>query len=158
VSQPQSQQDYQGLGPKELALALAELLDGRQATDIAILDVSGPLVIADYFVIATARNPRHASGLAQEIDFALKRGGRLRRNLAGTDGETNWALLDFDDVVVHIFVAEAREFYALDQLWADVPRVEFIPGEHDAAPTSTAPRPAASPHVLQPQDSPPDDA
>ena len=147
MSQTESTQDYQGLGPQDLALALAGLLDARQAEDIAILDVSGPLVIADYFVVATARNSRHATGLAQEVDFALKRGGRLRRNLAGTDGETNWALLDFDEVVVHIFVGEAREFYALDQLWADVPRLPFTPGEHTAPQPQ---RPAASPHILQP--------
>jgi ribosome-associated protein len=86
-------------------------------------------VIADYFVIASARNTRHARALASAIDYEMKQAGRLRRNAAGVEGESSWVLIDFDDVVVHIFQADARAFYDLESLWADVPRVAFEPAE-----------------------------
>lgn len=105
------------------------MIDEKQGTDIQILDVSAPLAIADFFVIATARNNRHAQGIARELDLTLKHRGMLRRNLAGLDGDSGWVLLDFDTVVVHVFAAKAREFYGLENLWADVPRVPFTPAE-----------------------------
>ncbi|MCA8958335.1 MAG: ribosome silencing factor [Planctomycetes bacterium] len=114
---------------KSLALTLAQIIDEKQGTDIRILDVSGPLGIADYFVIATARNNRHAQALGRELDLVMKHSGRLRRNMAGLTGDSGWVLLDFNSVVVHLFTAEARAFYALESLWADVPRVEFTPAD-----------------------------
>ncbi len=123
----------------ELALKIAEALDEKQARDIAILDVSGPLVIADYFVIATVQSTRQAQSLARELDAASKAmRGRRRRHASGLDGDvSNWLLLDFDEVVVHLFQPEARSYYGLETLWADVPRVPFEPSatptEKDAA-------------------------
>ncbi|MCA8943940.1 MAG: ribosome silencing factor [Planctomycetes bacterium] len=113
------------IGPKQLALHIAEIIDERQGTDIAILDVTGPLVIADFFVIATVRNDRHGVALARELVARLKAEGLHRRNAAGMDGETGWVLLDFNEVVVHLFVEQTREFYDLEHLWSDAPRVEF---------------------------------
>jgi ribosome-associated protein len=113
----------------ELAQTIARIIEEKQGDDISILDVSGPLVIADYFVIASARNTRHARALASAIDYRMKQSGRLRRNAAGVEGESNWVLLDFDDVVVHVFQADARAFYDLESLWADVPRVAYEPAE-----------------------------
>jgi len=89
-------------------------------------------VIADHFVIASARNTRHARALASAVDYEMKHSGRLRRNAAGVEGQSNWVLLDFDDVVVHIFQADARSFYDLESLWADVPRVHYESGEPPA--------------------------
>ncbi|MCA8951568.1 MAG: ribosome silencing factor [Planctomycetes bacterium] len=111
----------------QLALAIARRLDEKQAKDIVILDVSGPLVIADYFVIATVQSTRQAQSLARDLDAESKAlRGRRRRNASGADGEvSNWLLLDFDDVVVHLFQPEARTYYDLEALWADVPRVPF---------------------------------
>jgi len=114
-----------------MALEIARRLDEKQARDIVILDVSGPLVIADYFVIATVTNTRQGQALAKELDLASKASrGRRRRNTGGLETEeSNWVLLDFDDVVVHLFLPEAREYYGLEALWADVPRVPFQPSE-----------------------------
>jgi ribosome-associated protein len=85
------------------------------------------LVIADYFVIISARNVRHAHALGREIEFRIKQAGRRRRNAAGAEQDSPWVLLDFDDVVVHLFVAETRMFYDLEGLWADAPAVPFTP-------------------------------
>ncbi len=113
----------------QMALSIAQRLDEKQAKDITILDVSGPLVIADYFVIATVQSTRQGQSLAKELDLESKATrGRRRRNTGGLETEeSNWVLLDFDDVVVHLFLPEAREYYGLEALWADVPRVPFTP-------------------------------
>ncbi len=111
----------------QLAQSIAQRLDEKQASDIVILDVSGPLVIADYFVIATVQSTRQGQALAKELDLESKAlRGRRRRNTGGMETEeSTWVLLDFDDVVVHLFLPEAREYYSLETLWADVPRVPF---------------------------------
>ncbi|MFN3241806.1 MAG: ribosome silencing factor [Planctomycetota bacterium] len=111
-----------------MALKLAERLDEKQATDIKILDVSGPLVIADYFVVATVQSTRQAQSLAKELDMAHKAmRGRRKRNGGSEGEESNWVLLDFNDIVVHLFLPEARDYYGLESLWADVPRLDFTP-------------------------------
>ena len=117
-----------------VAQHIAQRLDEKQATDIQILDVSGPLVIADYFVIATVASPRQAIALARELDTESKaRRGKPRRNAGGLDGAgSNRDLLDYDDVVVHLFQPDSRRYYALETLWADVPRLSFTPAERQA--------------------------
>lgn len=114
---------------EELARELAQLASDKQGEDIAILDVCGPLAITDYFVVVTARNGRHARALARSVDTSMKHKGLLRRNLAGLVGDSGWVLLDFNTVVVHVFAPDAREFYGLEDLWADVPRLDFTPAE-----------------------------
>lgn len=111
----------------QLALQIAQRLDEKQAEDITLLDVRGPLVIADVFIVATVNSTRQAQALAREIDQDVKgQRGRRRRNTGGLETEnSNWVLLDFDDVVVHLFLPEARTYYGLEELWADVPRVPF---------------------------------
>lgn len=123
---------------RDLALTIAQRLDEKQAKDIVILDVSGPLVIADYFVIATVQSTRQGQALAKELDLEHKAlRGRRRRNTGGLESEqSNWVLLDFDEIVVHLFLPEARAYYGLEDLWADVPRVPFTPST-TTAPTAT---------------------
>ena len=114
---------------RDLALQIAQRLDEKQAKDIVVLDVSGPLVIADYFVVATVTSTRQGQALAKELDLEHKAlRGRRKRNAGGMETEeSNWVLLDFDEVVVHLFLPEARAYYALEDLWADVPRLPFTP-------------------------------
>jgi ribosome-associated protein len=123
-----------------MALRIAERLDEKQATDIVVLDVSGPLVIADYFVIATVQSTRQGQSLAKELDMEHKAArGRRRRNTGGLETEdSSWVLLDFDDIVVHVFLPEARSYYALETLRADVPRLPFRPAARPA-PGQSAP-------------------
>ncbi|MEM7200814.1 MAG: ribosome silencing factor [Planctomycetota bacterium] len=134
-ARPTNHPGVETIESKDLAFSIARIIDEKQADDIAILDVSGPLVIADYFVVASARNQRHARALASDLIRAMKQEGRLCRHTAGAEGGSNWVLLDFDDVVVHLFQAEARSFYDLESLWADVPRVEFVHTAREVAPT-----------------------
>lgn len=91
------------------------------------------LGIADYFVIVTARNERHAQAIGLELEHEMKLRGRPRSHAAGVGNPNRWVLLDFADVVVHVFVPEARAFYALEDLWADAPRVAFEPLPHTGA-------------------------
>ena len=123
----------------DLVLLLAERLDQKQATDIKILDVSGPLVIADYFLVATVQSTRPAQSLAKELDIEHKSlRGRRKRNGGGESGDSSWVLLDFNDIVVHLFLPEARDYYGLEGLWADVPRVPFTPSAKPAVPSDGA--------------------
>jgi ribosome-associated protein len=119
-----------------LARDIAAFLGEKKAADLLILDVSGPLAIVDYFVIATVQNTRQAQAIAHELDLEIKhRRGRRKRNHGGLETEnSNWVLLDFDEVVVHLFLPEARAYYDLDALWADVPRLPVpAPSQQPAA-------------------------
>ena len=126
-----------------MARSIAQRLDEKKATDIVILDVSGPFVIADYFVIATVQSTRQGQALARELDLENKAvRGRRRRNTGGMETEaSNWVLLDFDDIIVHLFLPEAREYYGLETLWVDVPRVHFAKAE---------PKPVSRTEIRQP--------
>lgn len=116
---------------RDLALRIAQMLDERQARDIVLLDVSGPFVIADYFVIATVTSTRQGQSLAKDLDQEHKAlRGRRRINQGGMESEdSNWVLLDFDDIVVHLFLPEARTYYDLETMWADAPRLPFTPAK-----------------------------
>jgi ribosome-associated protein len=91
-------------------------------------------------VIATARNARHANAMARELSMAAKAAGVAFRRISGVESESGWVLLDFDLVVVHLFDAEKRAFYNLENLWSDVPRVPF-----EARPRAAAEQPADLP-------------
>jgi ribosome-associated protein len=128
---------------RDLVLRIAQRLDEKNAKDIVILDVSGPLVIADYFLVATVQSTRQGQALAKELDIEHKAlRGRRRRNPGGLETEaSNWVLLDFGDIVVHLFLPEARAYYALESLWADVPRVPFTPTKRVDAPRTEVRQP-----------------
>ncbi len=115
-----------------MALAVADLVDERQGDDIVILDVSGPLAIADWFVIATARNSRHAQAMAREILKWAKANGSRDHHVSGLDDEGGWVLIDLDWVVVHLFERDKRAFYDLESLWSDAARLPFTPRERTA--------------------------
>ncbi len=111
----------------ELALAAAQAAADKKADDIAIVDVADQLVITDAFVIASAPNERQVLAIVDAIEERLvqlpEKAKPVRR-----EGERagRWVLLDYIDVVVHVQHAEEREFYSLDRLWKDCPRVPFV--------------------------------
>jgi ribosome-associated protein len=94
----------------------------KKATDIRVLEVRALTIVADYFVICTAGSSVGARAIADEIAKRLKQQGR---RLVGVEGREEgwWVLLDFGDVIAHIFQQDARQYYAIDQTWADAPEV-----------------------------------
>lgn len=109
-----------------LATACAQVAHDKLGEEIAILDVGEILRIADYFVVISARNERHVRSIASELDTKMKARGVPKARIEGNEGGC-WALLDFSDVVVHVLEQEAREYYGLERLWADAPRVDWTP-------------------------------
>lgn len=109
----------------QLANDIAAFLGANQVENLAILEVAGPLAIVDYFVIGTVRNTRQSQAIARDLDQEMKAlRGKRKRNQGGMEtADSNWVLLDFDDVVVHLLLPEARAYYDLESLWADVPRL-----------------------------------
>jgi ribosome-associated protein len=109
----------------ELARTAARAADEKKGEDTMILDVSGVLVIADAFVVTSAANRRLVRTLADAVEEDVWL-GHDRRPLR-TEGlsDLQWVLLDYGDVVVHVFAEEQRRFYEIERLYRDVPRVEF---------------------------------
>lgn len=108
---------------RELAELAASLLLQRQGENLVILHV-GPLVgYADYFLLISGRSSRHVQSLAEHLEEQMKRRGHLPLGVEGK-GEGNWVLLDYNEVIVHVFHEPVRRFYDLEGLWADAPRIE----------------------------------
>jgi ribosome-associated protein len=108
-----------------LTRRLAELADSKGATEIVVLDMRGLVSYTDFLAICTARNERQAKAIVDEARLGLKRdAGRLP---AGSEGEgaAGWILLDYLDAVLHVFTAEARERYQLEDLWREAPRLDL---------------------------------
>ena len=112
----------------QLASRIAALAADKLATDIVILDMREVVSYTDHFVIASGRNPRQTQAITEEIQQQLKRDGLVARRIEGMR-QGDWILLDYLDVVVHVFTPETRDFYRLEALWGDVPRREFDPQE-----------------------------
>ena len=106
----------------ELAQLVALAADAKQGEDIVALDVSEPLAIIDVFVLVTGRNERNVQAIADEIEDQAIQAGRKALRREGRD-LGRWILLDFGDVVAHIFHEEERMFYGLERLWRDCPVV-----------------------------------
>ena len=109
-----------------MALSAAQAAADKLADDIRILDIGDLLAITDYFVLVSARNDQMLKTIVENVEHEVKqRFGRGPKRREGTK-DTGWMILDFGDVVFHGFVAEQREFYSLERLWADAPDVEFV--------------------------------
>jgi ribosome-associated protein len=110
----------------ELARLCAEVASDKKCEEILLLDVTQRTVLADYFVIATAKNRRQLRAVADAVAGLVRKGNRRARHVEGS-GSERWVLLDLGDVVVHVFDPEARAFYDLESLWADAPRISLTP-------------------------------
>ena len=113
------------MNSKELALVAAEAASDKKAEDIVALCVSELLVVTDYFVIATGRTNIQVKAIADEVEEQLRVRGAAKP--IGREGasEAKWILLDYGDLVVHVFQPEERDFYRLEKLWGDAPRLEL---------------------------------
>ncbi len=106
---------------------MAELLDitlnklkEKLAQDITVIDMQEVNPFTDQFVIVTARNPRHAASLAEDVIQEAEKNGYQVRTREGGDGST-WILVDLNEIIVHIFTEDARLMYKLENLWGDLP-------------------------------------
>jgi len=107
-----------GADAKELAEAIAEVLDSKKGRDIKVLHVEDKTVIAEYFVLCTGNSSTQIKGLAGEVEFRIGERGVTPYGIEGRDNNS-WLILDYSNVIVHIFSRESREFYNLDKLYAD---------------------------------------
>ena len=109
----------------ELAIAAAAAADDLKATDIVVFEVGPILAICEVFVLASASNTRQVAAVAQEVEDQLFVAFE-RRPIAVEGLESKrWVLLDYGDVVVHVFLEEERSYYRLDRLYGDAPRIEW---------------------------------
>jgi ribosome-associated protein len=110
---------------REIALTAARAAAAKQATDVTILDVHALIVITDYFVIASGETDRQVKTILEEVERAVRHLGEKPVRREG-DADSRWVLLDYIDVVVHVFAQEEREYYDLERLWRDAPRLGWI--------------------------------
>jgi ribosome-associated protein len=108
---------------RDLALAIAQSGMDKKALNVEIIEVAGKVDYADYVVVMSATSDRHASALAKNIDADMSRKGIHANSIEGLP-QGAWVLMDFGDVVVHIFHEDTRGYYDLEALWYDAARVE----------------------------------
>ncbi len=108
------------LNPEEMVATIADLAADRKALDIVQLDLRGMIGYADYFVICSGRTDRQTRAIHDAINEGMKARGILPRRVEGVT-ESRWILMDYLDVVVHVFTPDTREYYRLEQLWGEAP-------------------------------------
>jgi len=101
-----------------LVKGIVDALDDKKAENVKVLDISDISDIADHFILATAGNPNQMDAMKDAVDEYMTRSGINARNIEGKVREnSNWILMDYEDIIVHIFDPEAREFYDLEHIW-----------------------------------------
>lgn len=103
---------------------IVKALDAKRAEDIRVLKVTDLTILGDYFIIANGNSSTHTRTLAEEAEFQMSQRGIEPHHREGMNG-SNWYILDYTDVIVHVFYRETREFYRLEQLWADAEPVDI---------------------------------
>ena len=109
---------------KEIVKKIYKIIEDKKGDDIKVIDISKISSIADYFIIASANNVNQVQAISDEIDFILGKEGILPKAVEGNKNAT-WMLLDYNDIVVHIFLKEDRVFYDLERIWRDGTEVEI---------------------------------
>lgn len=110
---------------RECALIAAKAADDKKATDIMVQEVGAITSMTDYFVIATASNNRQVDAIIEEVEKQLREQGGIKPSSREGIEEGTWALLDYGDIVVHVFQPEARDYYRLEDLWNDCPVIDL---------------------------------
>mgnify|MGYP000112909814 CR=1 FL=1 len=108
----------------ELAKETVKILDEKKAMDLKVIGIKDISVLADYFVFSTGTSSTHVKSLAEEVEFKLKQFGVSPEHVDGYRSNS-WVLLDYGNVMVHIFTEDAREFYNLDRLWQDAEKIDI---------------------------------
>ncbi|MBE5684123.1 MAG: ribosome silencing factor [Ruminococcus sp.] len=115
---------------KEMVRIACKALDDKKAKDILLLNMENISPVTDYFIIASAGNNILVKAIADNIEDKLAEAGIFVTHKEGY-AEGRWILLDYGNCVAHIFIEEEREFYNLEQLWADAPSEEFVESKND---------------------------
>ncbi len=108
-----------------LAIAAAKTAEENNGTEILIMDMTGITALFDYFVIATGTSQRQLNAISDEIQHCLERDLNDTRRSNHSVERSSWIVLDYGNVVVHIFDEETRAFYSLETLWADAPHIDW---------------------------------
>lgn len=112
------------LTPEELARLLAGAIDDKKGERIEVLDLRGLTIWADFFVIASGAVRIQIQAMAEEAILRGKKAGHRHRSVEGQE-DSDWILIDFADVVVHLMTHESRDFYRLEKLWGDAPKMNW---------------------------------
>ncbi len=112
------------------ACLCAQVADQNKARNITVLDMRGVTPLYDFFVLITGTSRRQIHTITEEIDAALRQRGDLRLSVEGYEA-SSWVVQDYGDIMVHVFNPQTREYYALEDLWADAPRIDWE--NHDFA-------------------------
>lgn len=108
----------------ELSEKIVKLLDNKKAEDIQLLKIGSVTTLGDYFVVASGNNTTLVKALADEVDNGLSLLGVEPLRIEGHNS-SSWILMDYGDVIVHIFLSETRQFYGLERLWSDASQVDI---------------------------------
>lgn len=108
---------------KQLALRCRELAESKKAEQVVVLDLRKLSSVTDFFVLATGLNEPHVRAIVEEISDKLGEEHGLRARAQDGTWKTNWVVLDYFDVIVHVMRPETRELYSLESLWGDAPRL-----------------------------------
>ena len=108
---------------KELLENIVRILDEKKATDIVAIENADVTIMSDFFIIASATSSTHVRSLADDVEDGMEKLGVRPDHIEGK--ATGWILLDYSSVVVHVFQNDTREYYNLERLWADAPRVDL---------------------------------
>ena len=115
------------------ALEAARAADAKGGADVVVLDVGPVLAVCGYFVITSGSNTRQVRAIADEVEARVAQAGGPRPLRVEGRDDLRWVLLDYGDVVVHVFADETRHYYDLERLWADVERLDWQLPDADAA-------------------------
>ncbi len=113
------------LEPAQLAKAAVDIASDKKASDVLLLDISGISTIADFFVICTGNNTRQIQAIGDALNDELKKQGARLLYREG-DADTGWVLLDYGDIIIHVFAPKEREYYRLERLWSEAKTVVYL--------------------------------
>ena len=113
------------LEPAQLAKAAVDIASDKKASDVLLLDIRDISTIADFFVICTGNNTRQIQAIGDALNDDLKKQGARLLYREG-DADTGWVLLDYGDIIIHVFAPKEREYYRLERLWSEAKTVVYL--------------------------------
>lgn len=108
---------------EELYKSIVKILDDKKAEDVKVIKTAEHTIISDYFIVANGTSNTHVKALADEVEYEMEKKGVRPQHIEGR--ATGWILLDYSEILVHIFTKESREFYNLERLWTDAETMDI---------------------------------